>query len=88
MDQADRDKYIKSHEDFEKMHDGWSLMKIDPQGTALLDAHNISLEVLRKIQDKKLEIDIHYEQTRDLYEKQRVIDQFLEEHQEDNRVLN
>ena len=45
-----------------------------------MDAHNITLEVLRKIQDKKLEIDVKYEQTRDLFEKQRVVDQFLEEH--------
>lgn len=29
-----------------------------------------------------------YEKTRDLFEKQRVIDKFLEEHEEDNRVLN
>lgn len=55
---------------------------------ALLDKENISLEVLRKIQDKKMEIDLEYEKTRDLYEKQRVIDLYLEEHQEDNEVLN
>ena len=48
----------------------------------------MTLEILRKIQDKKYEIDIQYEQTRDLYEKQRVVDQFLEEHQEDNQVLH
>jgi hypothetical protein len=49
---------------------------------------NITLEILRKIQDKKYEIDIQYEQTRDLYEKQRVVDQFLEEHQEDKEILH
>lgn len=53
-----------------------------------LDSEDISLEILRKVQDKKMEIDIEFEQTRDLYEKQRVVDQYLEEHQEDNRVLN
>ena len=34
-----------------------------------LQAENISLEILKKIQDKKMEIDIEYEKTRDLYEK-------------------
>lgn len=70
------------------MHDDWNLIKIDPKGVSLLDKENISLEVLRKIQDKKYEIDLVYEKTRDLFEKQRVIDPFLEEHQEDNRVLH
>ena len=46
------------------------------------------MEILRKIQDKKMEIDLDYERTRDLYEKQRVIDNYLEEHAEDNRALN
>jgi len=35
-----------------------------------------------------MEIDIEYEVTRDLFEKQRVIDNYLEEHQEDNEVLH
>lgn len=39
---------------------------------------------LKKIQDKHYEIDVEYELTRDLYEKQRVIDKYLEAHQEDN----
>lgn len=39
---------------------------------------------LQKIQDKHYEIDVYYELTRDLYEKQRVVDQYLESHQEDN----
>ena len=34
-----------------------------------LQAENISLEIVKKIQDKKMEIDIEYEKTRDLYEK-------------------
>ena len=53
-----------------------------------LQAEGISLEIVRKIQDKKMEIDLEYERTRDLYEKQRVVDNYLDEHQEDNRVLN
>jgi len=68
--------------------EGRTTLPATPAGAALLDAHGITLEVLRKIEDKKYEIDIKYEQTRDLYEKQRVVDQFLEEHQEDNRVLH
>ena len=47
---------------------------MDPRGTELLDAEKISLEVLRKIQDKKFEINLEYEKTRDLFEKQRVVD--------------
>ena len=54
----------------------------------LLDVEGISLEILRKIQDKKYEIDLEYEHTRDLYEKQRVVDKYLEEHEEDNKVLH
>ena len=54
----------------------------------MLDTENITLEILRKIQDKKYEIDLVYEHSRDLYEKQRVVDQYLEEHQEDNSILH
>ena len=57
-------------------------------GDLFLDSEGITLEILRKIQDKKMEVDLEYERTRDLYEKQRVIDNYLEEHQEDNRVLH
>ena len=88
MTQMDRDQYILSKEEFEKRHDGVTLFKIDPEGMRLLDEEGITLEILRKIQDKKYEIDLEYEKTRDLFEKQRVVDQFLEEHQEDNLVLH
>jgi hypothetical protein len=88
MSRGDQDRYIKPAEDFEKMHDGWKLRKIDGRGMKLLDDEGISLEILRKIQDKKYEIDLDYERTRDLFEKQRVVDQFLEEHQEDNMILH
>ena len=50
----------------------------------MLEKAGVNLEELRKIQDKHYEVDIEYELTRDLYEKQRVIDGYLEEHQEDN----
>lgn len=59
-----------------------------PEGMGLLVQEDISLEVLRKVQDKKYEINLAYEKSRDLYEKQRVIDKYLEEHEEDNEVLN
>ena len=42
------------------------------------------MEELRKIQDKHYEVDIYYELTRDLYEKQRVTDSYLVEHKEDD----
>lgn len=74
MTQMDRDKYILSKDDFEKMHDDVTLFKIDTEGMKLLDDEGITLEILRKIQDKKYEIDLEYERTRDLYEKQRVVD--------------
>lgn len=54
----------------------------------VLEKIGINLEELRKIQDKHYEVDIEYELTRDLYEKQRVVDKYLEEHQEDNQLLN
>ena len=65
----DRRKYI-----LPKDTDSKDLIDITPDGAELLEKEDISLEVLRKIQDKKLEIDLEYEKTRDLYEKQRVID--------------
>lgn len=88
MSDEDREKYIKPLEDANENKD---LLDIDFCGGAghlLLDTEKISLEILRKIQDKKFEVDIKYEQTRDLYAKQRVVDQYLEEHQEDNKQLN
>ena len=45
------------------------MVNIDPPGCQILDAENITLEILRKIEDKKFEIDLEYEKTRDLYEK-------------------
>ena len=50
----------------------------------VLEKIGITHEELRKIQDKHYEIDVEYELTRDLYEKQRIIDKYLEAHQEDN----
>ena len=40
------------------------------------------------MQDKHYEIDLTYEKERDLFEKQRVVDNFLQEHQADNQILN
>lgn len=51
---------------------------------AVLEKIGITHEELRKIQDKHYEIDVEFELTRDLYEKQRVVDKYLEAHQEDN----
>jgi hypothetical protein len=56
------------------------LISLDSRHNELLDTENITLEILRKIQDKKYEIDLKYEHSRDLFEKQRVVDQYLEEH--------
>lgn len=61
---------------------------IDPKTREVLDNAGISLEVLRKLEDKHYEVDLEYERTRDLYEKQRVVDNFLQEHQADNQMLN
>ena len=55
---------------------------------SLLAKHGINYEELRKIQDKHYEVDIEYELTRDLFEKQRIVDNYLQEHQEDNQLLN
>ena len=54
----------------------------------VLTKTGLTLEELRLIQDKHYEVDVEYELTRDLYEKQRVYDQYLMEHKEDNQLLN
>lgn len=59
-----------------------------PEFYQVLERIGITLEELRKIQDKHYEIDVSYELTRDLYEKQRVIDQYLVDHKEDDQLLN
>ena len=55
---------------------------------AIMERNGITLEELRKIQDKHYEVDIEFELTRDLYDKQRIRDVYLEEHSEDNHLLN
>ena len=77
----DRQKYIKTRE---QLKEDKEVVFIDPQGKEILDQAGINLEVLRKLQDKHYEVDLQYEKTRDLYEKQRVIDPYLQEHQADN----
>ena len=64
------------------------LMINRPEFYQVLERVGITLEELRKIQDKHYEVDIEYELTRDLYEKQRVIDNYLVEHKEDDQLLN
>ena len=59
-----------------------------PEFYSVLERIGVTLEELRKIQDKHYEVDIAYELTRDLYEKQRVLDGYLEEHREDDQLLN
>jgi len=73
----DRKMYFKTKEE---LKEDKSVVFIDPQGKEVLDSAGINLEVLRKLQDKHYEVDLHYEKTRDLYEKQRVVDPFLTEH--------
>lgn len=84
----EKQMYIKSNEEWLKDQKNLTMFNVDPKGLRLLETENISLEVLRKIQDKKFEIDLEYERTRDLYEKQRVVDKFLQEHHEDNQILH
>lgn len=45
-----------------------------------MDRTGITLEHLRNIQDRHYEIDVDHEVKRDLYEKQRVVDKYLQEH--------
>jgi hypothetical protein len=45
-----------------------------------MERNGITLEELRKIQDKHYEVDIEFELARDLYDKQRIRDVYLEEH--------
>jgi hypothetical protein len=72
--EEDRKKYIKSREELKEDKE---IVFIDPKGKEVLDSADINLEHLRKLQDKHYEVDLHYEKTRDLYEKQRVVDNFL-----------
>ena len=46
----------------------------------IMERNGITLEELRKIQDKHYEVDIEFELARDLYDKQRIRDVYLEEH--------
>jgi len=85
MSKYDQAKYIRPMDEVGKTE---GMIVIDQDGHIILDKNNITLEILRKIEDKRFEVDLHYEKTRDLYEKQRVVDQFLEEHQEDYEVLH
>tara|TARA_B110000285_G_C14881545_1_gene494158 strand:- start:205 stop:675 length:471 start_codon:yes stop_codon:yes gene_type:complete len=58
MDPSLRDCLLMTDEEAKANKD---LINTDGRQHALLIAENISLEVLRKIQDKKLEIDLEYE---------------------------
>lgn len=73
MSQEEREKFIEPAENFlqdvGKEDRSSLLVNIDRAGHLFLEAEGISLEILRKIQDKKMEIDLEYEKTRDLYEK-------------------
>lgn len=73
MSEEDREKYIEPMENFQRdvgQEDRNTLLvDIDRRAHLFLQAENISLEIVKKIQDKKMEIDIEYEKTRDLYEK-------------------
>lgn len=75
MSEEDQKKYLKTKED---LKDNKDIVDMHYPGNEILDQTGINLEVLRKLQDKHYEVDIHYEMTRDLYEKQRVKDEFLE----------
>ena len=88
IDQKVLDEILLDEKEMDHKFKDWSMINIDSRGYELLEKENITLEILRKIQDKKFEVDLEYERTRDLYEKQRVVDQYLEEHFEDNMVLN
>jgi hypothetical protein len=66
MSEEDRKKYIKTREELKEDKE---IVFIDPKGKEVLDSAGINLEHLRKLQDKHYEVDLHYEKTRDLYEK-------------------
>lgn len=65
MNVFDRRKYLKPIDEMKEDR----LIPYELRPELVLDKENISLEVLRKIQDKHYEIDIEYEKTRDLFEK-------------------
>ena len=66
MTEYNKAKYIKKKEDIEGLENTWNLKH---HGHLVLEQQNISMEILKKIQDKRYEIDIEYEMSRDLYEK-------------------
>lgn len=49
---------------------------------------DINLGHLRYIEDRHYDVDLEYEKTRDLYEKQRVVDAFLSLYEEENKLMN
>jgi len=57
MSKEEQDLYVKPMDQFDEKE----LIKIDIRGNEILDLHKISLEVLRKIEDKKYEVNIKYE---------------------------
>mmetsp|Transcript_11413 Transcript_11413/g.8369 ORF Transcript_11413/g.8369 Transcript_11413/m.8369 type:complete len:82 (+) Transcript_11413:113-358(+) len=62
----DVQKLIRTKE--EVLKDG-EVVDMSHFGTDLLEKYDISLDHLRKIQDRHYEVDLKYEQTRDLYAK-------------------
>ena len=66
MDEEDQQRYLKTYDELNKDK---SIVKIDSVGKEIMDKIDMNLGELRNFQDKHYEVDIQYEQTRDLYEK-------------------
>lgn len=57
-----------------------ALLKMNDFGNEILKMAGLNLEQLRKLEDYKWEVDVKYELTWDLYEKQRIIDYYVKDH--------
>lgn len=78
--------YIKDFDqlsDFEKE----TIIISDERGVNLLDQIDLTLKELQFLEDEDYYVDLEEEANKDLYAKQRVVDQFLKENEEERKDL-
>jgi len=78
--------YIKSFDEL-KPHEQSLMIMRHFEGTKLIDKMDLTLKELQYIEDEDYYVDIEQELKKDLFEKQRVNDNFLIEHEEERKDL-
>lgn len=84
MTEEEAEVFFKSEEEVAKDS---SIMR-STEEAQLLRRMDMNLGHLRYIEDRHYDVDLEYEKTRDLYEKQRVVDSFLSVYEEENKLMN